>query len=364
MSYGLYDGDLKLYPSVPVFNLELMKLSTYYKRKRQIVSFTPRFIPERYSNYLVRQDYPSPKYLPYRKNVVYGGRAYDGWKYKALPIEIEMCAPDISIYNTVEHYMWRTQTEPQMLKIMQNALHMRLSLDEQNLWDKLKRQIPKDRPHNMLMLHDFDLARINGSLEMIHELLEENLIPMRQRVGMKFPVQINSESDLIPWYQLLPSGKFYSIQYNGIPNLEWWPELISKASSPSVIKQTTLNVTDNTTYDKFITQDIVQLMRTISILRSQALNFSLIYDDNFFHDKRWIQVMKLFDFYTDHCRALVEHRTRKTKLIYDTMYSFFAHLSEENYKSLNFSKQKVIESFQFVREQNYELFTLFYENER
>ncbi len=82
MSYGLYDGDLKLYPSVPVFNLELMKLSTYYKRKRQIVSFTPRFIPERYSNYLVRQDYPSPKYLPYRKNVVYGGRAYDGWKYK------------------------------------------------------------------------------------------------------------------------------------------------------------------------------------------------------------------------------------------------------------------------------------------
>lgn len=362
MSYGLYDGDLKLYPSVPVFNLELMKLSTYYKHKREIVSFTPRFIPERYSNFLVRQDYPSQKYLPYRKNVVYGGRAYDGWKYKPLPIEIESCAPDISIYNTVDKYMWRTQEEPKLLTTMRNALHVRLSLDEQNLWSKLKCQIPKETRHNMLMLHDFDLAHINGGLEMIHELLEEFLIPSRQRVGMKFPVQVTTESDLLPWYQLLPSGKFYSIQYNGTPQLEWWPELISKSSSPSVIKQTTLNVTANTTYNKFITQDIVCLMRTIATLRSQALNFSLIYDDNFFHDKRWIQVMKLLDLYTDHCRALVEHRTRYTRLQYDTMYSFLAHATDKDYKNFNLAKQDVIETFQFVREQNYELFTLFYEN--
>ena len=364
MSYGLYDGDLKLYPSVPVFNLELMKLATYYKRKREIVSFTPRFIPERYSNFLVRQDYPSQKYLPYRKNVVYGGRAYDGWKYKPLPTEIESCAPDISIYNTVDKYMWRTQEEPKLLTTMRNALHVRLSLDEQNLWSGLKRQIPKETRHNMLMLHDFDLAHINGSLEMIHELLDEFLIPSRQRVGMKFPVQVENESDLIPWYQLTPSGKFYSIQYNGLPQLEWWPELISKASTSSVIKQTTLNVTANTTYNQFITQDIVYLMRTIATLRSQALNFSLIYDDNFFHDKRWLQVMKLLDLYTDHCRAVVEHRSSAKKLAYDTMYSFLARAQEKDYKTFNLTKQEVIETFQFVREHNYELFTLFYENER
>ncbi len=35
--------------------------------------------------------------------------------------------------------MWRTQEEPKLLTTMRNALHVRLSLDEQNLWSGLKR---------------------------------------------------------------------------------------------------------------------------------------------------------------------------------------------------------------------------------
>ena len=63
MSYGLYDGDLQFYPQVPFFNLELMKLSTYYKRKRELVTLSTNFKPQMYSHFIVRQDYPS--YSPY-----------------------------------------------------------------------------------------------------------------------------------------------------------------------------------------------------------------------------------------------------------------------------------------------------------
>ena len=44
MSYGLYDADLPYYP-IPFYNLELMKLSSYYKRKREIVGLSPNFSP-------------------------------------------------------------------------------------------------------------------------------------------------------------------------------------------------------------------------------------------------------------------------------------------------------------------------------
>ena len=44
MSVGCYDADMQKYIHVP-FNLELMKLSTYYKKKGEIVSLAPVFKP-------------------------------------------------------------------------------------------------------------------------------------------------------------------------------------------------------------------------------------------------------------------------------------------------------------------------------
>ena len=48
MSIALYDDDFRRYVHVP-FNLELMKLATYYKRKNEIVVLTPSIQKDRYS---------------------------------------------------------------------------------------------------------------------------------------------------------------------------------------------------------------------------------------------------------------------------------------------------------------------------
>ena len=99
MSYGLYDCDFVL-DKTKYFNLELMKYSTYLKRKRNIVSLSTSFNPEQYTNFIYRKDfeYEVDDALPIYKNLTYGGRAFHKATYVPLPIEIESCTPDTSIY--------------------------------------------------------------------------------------------------------------------------------------------------------------------------------------------------------------------------------------------------------------------------
>ena len=55
MSVGMHDMDMVTYTLVP-FNLELMKLSAYYKKKREVVILSPSFTPERHQKFILRKD--------------------------------------------------------------------------------------------------------------------------------------------------------------------------------------------------------------------------------------------------------------------------------------------------------------------
>ena len=104
MSVGLMDADMMAYSLVP-FNLEIMKLSTYYKKKGEIVIFSHTFSPEKNSKFIYRKDYDDGRYPPSlmrAKNVKYGGLAFSNNIYQPLPIEIERLQPDTSIYEKAE----------------------------------------------------------------------------------------------------------------------------------------------------------------------------------------------------------------------------------------------------------------------
>ena len=47
MSVGIMDDDIVRYTIVP-FNLEVMKISSYYKSKNELVVFAPEFVPDRH----------------------------------------------------------------------------------------------------------------------------------------------------------------------------------------------------------------------------------------------------------------------------------------------------------------------------
>ena len=103
MSIGLYDGDLQKYFHCP-FNLELMKIASYYKNKREIVVLSPTFSPEKYSKFFFRKDYYDgsfPKELANKQNVDYGGLAFSNGLYVPMDLQIEKTPPDTHIYEKI-----------------------------------------------------------------------------------------------------------------------------------------------------------------------------------------------------------------------------------------------------------------------
>ena len=366
MSYGLYDGDLYLYPQVPFFNLELMKYATYYKRKREIVVFTPKFNPSMYSNYLVRQDYPSRRpYSTAYKNVVYGGRAFDGEKYKPLPLEIELCKPDITIYNKLENEIIKNKTTKNGFNTMRRAEHVRLSLDGTTIMPQWEKQLRKESDRFGIIFHDYDLGAIDGAYELISDNLSQ-IIKHKSgaRIGMKFPTQLNTEEDLLKWLELPPLNQYYFLQYNGILTTDHAEELKENRTRSAAQRQVVVNVIGNTSYEDFTTTGIVNLLQSILDLRRHRLFFPLIYDKAFFTDNRWVEVLKLFDFFIAHTAKNLHKDSYYTNTVpYETFYSCIkkeTKKSKFNYMPI-VTKQQAERAFQFVREQNYDLFKMFYE---
>ena len=365
MSYGLYDGDMLFYKGVPFFNLELMKLSSYYKRKREIINLSPKFNPNMYSNFIVRQDYPfSNPNISYADNVSFGGRAYDGDEYKPLPLEIEVMKPDTQLYNKIENDVAINKNKASTFSVMRRAEHLRLSLDGKTIWKDYQRQLRRDKGTFGVIFHDYDLGQVQNSFELVRELIPEVISHANgRRIGMKFPVQVNNETDLLKWLSLSPMGQFYSLQYNGILSLNNIEQIKELNKNSSAVKQTVINVTGNQNYQDFISTGLEQVFKRILDLRREGISFPLIYGKEFFADKRWEEVMKLIKLFSKHIHEQINTTDYRERIApYETFYSYVKTLTKEQilYGSI-LPKRKVQEIFQFVRENNYELFVAFYE---
>ena len=125
MSVGIMDADMATYTLVP-FNLEVMKLSAYYKKKGEIVVLSPSFTPDRNTKFIYRKDYNDgefPAGLTRAPNVEYGGLAFSNNIYKPLPAEIERVQPDTHIYEKAESMIMSAPGRGrEKKKIFQNML--------------------------------------------------------------------------------------------------------------------------------------------------------------------------------------------------------------------------------------------------
>ena len=99
MSIGLYDIDFMTYTYIP-FNLDLMKISTYYKQKKEIVVLAPQLEPERYQQMFVVKDYDDENFDRHilQPNVHYRGHAFSHENYIPLKEEVEIVRPDKYLY--------------------------------------------------------------------------------------------------------------------------------------------------------------------------------------------------------------------------------------------------------------------------
>lgn len=176
MSIGLMDGDFSTYILVP-FNLEIMKLAAYYKRKREIVTLSKDFAPNYYTKFIYRKDYYDqiyPKGLMTTNNVEYGGLAFSNNIYVPLPREIEVMKPDTSIYARMEKEFLKAGPRSSAHTIFQNlstAEHCRLSLDGKTIWPEYGKQFKDLRSARQLILHDYDLGKVEGSFDEVKKIL-------------------------------------------------------------------------------------------------------------------------------------------------------------------------------------------------
>lgn len=357
MSYGLYDADLPYYP-IPFYNLELMKISSYYKHKREIVGLSPDFSPNRYGKFIVRQDFYNSHANHYNvENVEYGGRAFDGEKYKPLPLEIEKMKPDISLYEKLKPKKVKGYS-PSALSTMRRAEHIRLSLDSKTIWKDFEKQFRHDNNCYGVIFHDYNLNQIDGAYELIaNELPSWIKFSPGRRVGMKFPIQVNNKDDMCKWLSLQPMGTFFSLCHNGLIDNSYIPGLSEVYKQSNAIRQASMDITDIVSVD-----NIQHIFRTIINLRSYRLIFPLIYNEDCLIDSNWKMVMRLINRYNKHLLSITSSKYFKQVEPFETLYSYCrAVIHKSSIKEPLLSKESVQSIFQFVRENNYELFKDFYE---
>ena len=368
MSIGLHDLDMANYTYVP-FNLELMKLSAYYKKKREIVILSPHLTPERHQKFFVRKDFDDgnfPLGLEKIPNIEYGGYAFTDGIYVPMAPEIEIMHPDTSLYANMEKAITGSgrREHRKIFQNMMEAEHCRLSLDGKTIWEDYPKQFKFLKTARNLMIHDYDLAAIDGGLEEVKRLMARARTDgWATRLGMKFPPVISNGQDLLDWISFKPNSTFYSLRYDGVMEEDCFEEFISVCRENSIYKQLDYYVTASSANEQeFIDKYIVPVFRQVVKSRSYRVFFSLKYEENFFSDKRWERVLDLFNFYHNSLRYL-NQAVYYSKIAKDTLYDFAKASYDKlpGWAKTEMDRQEMREIFMFVREKKPELFIDFYE---
>ena len=370
MSIGMMDADMSTYTLVP-FNLELMKLSAYYKKKREIVILSPSFTPDRHQKFIYRKDYDDGIYPPNllrTPNLEYGGYAFTNNLYVPLPPEVEIMKPDTELYERMEQpILMAPGREREKKKIFQNMMtseHARLSLDGKTIWSEYPRQFKFLRSARNLMLHDYDLGQVEGSFEEVKKILTlARTDGWATRVGMKFPVVVNDGQSLLNWSSIKTNSTFYSLKYDGVIEPEPFVEWVRMCHEKAVYSQMEYHVTASRyTENHFLNVLLPQILRQVIFSRSYRVFFSLKYDKGYFFDPMWEKVLDLFNFYHN-SYANVPIASYYKMITDDTLYDFAeaSQKTPKRYYGDVFNRQDIRDIFAFVREYNYPLFKDFYE---
>lgn len=368
MSIGIMDADMSTYTLVP-FNLEVMKLSAYYKKKGEIVVLSPSFTPEKHQKFFYRKDYDDGEYplaLATTENVEYGGLAFSNNIYKPLPLEIERMRPDPTIYSKMEQVIKGTSVanRKKIFDNMMEAEHCRLSLDGKTIWPDFHKQFSFLKSARNLMLHDYDLGQVDGAFETVQNILARARTDgWATRVGMKFPIQISDGQSLLNWSSIRSNSTFYSLRYNGVIDDEPFLEWVGKCREKAIYTQMEYHVT-SPQYDPnhFVEVLLPKILRQVIISRSYRVFFTLKYDEGFFPDPRWAEVLRLFNYYHNSYSG-VPQASYYQKISDDTLFDFAANSQEvpKYYYGDVLNTKQIRNIFAFVRYYNYPLFKDFYE---
>lgn len=361
MSIGLYDSDFSDFGIAP-FNLEIMKLATYYKKKREIVGFAPDLAPEMYSKMFYRKDYDNGHFdaeALNNPNIEYGGLAFTNNLYVPMEKSIELAVPDTSIYSKFITSLQLPKLDAEALKTQVTAQHLRLSLDNKTVWKQFLKPTDITGATHMLYFHDPDITNIKGALEAIKEALATN--PSGARfIDTKFPIKVYSLEQLCEWLEL-PLAESCKIHLMGILSDEDMIEL-------SKLPQQKLN---HINYDptfgtenqaEFAKKSLRKVYKQIVFLRSQLKYLTLIYSVSILPDPLWVVVFGIWNGFLLTAKT-IPPELYETIMKKDSLYAFVKKSFERKAKWQHnkYSPDEARAMFKFIHDLDYETFQDFYE---
>ena len=178
MSVGLIDQDCLTNKKDFFYDLDIMKIASYYKSKREITKLL--LDPREYTQYTQtffiknRFDYKLFSELFKDKRITYRGYAFYGQFLAPLPDDIEKAIPDASIYDTYLKFNddLADRRIPKLQSI-ENSCHARLSKDGSICNTPIENILYKDT--ESVCLYDFNIFDLQDWREAMKPLQDKFL---------------------------------------------------------------------------------------------------------------------------------------------------------------------------------------------
>lgn len=279
MSIGLYDFDFSQKISNNFFNLELMKLAAYYKKKREIVVLSPDYAPERYSNFILRKDDLTQKFPPHLlqyNNLTYGGRGFSSGNYIPLDLEIEKMKADASIYTAFDEVKKWRKRGASVFYTLWASCHFRLSLDEKTIWKDFQNQLFDGDRFCCLVVHDYDICNIEGAPEMLKKLCYLKGEP--RKIVFRYPIATEKNEILKTLFELQIAAWSGVVKRQDSFGLDDAQELYNLRPKVNGFRKININIPKSSS-EEFFTKVFPKYYDEFIYLTERGLEYRMIFPD-------------------------------------------------------------------------------------
>lgn len=363
MSVGIMDADATSITNA-TFNLEAMKLSTYYKRKNEIVVPCFTFAPERHTKFCYCKDYSEgyiPTALPLYDNVDSYGLLFSGGIYTPMPLEIESQKADTSIYAKMGEFFrsdnnFSVDEENIHYKTLMAAEHARLSLDGKTVWSDFARQLdPTNKKSHTIVFHDPNLEEIQGAAQAIREIIDDRIAV---KVGTKFPVAVTSIEDIKSWAQLPLSATLFEMRYLGIMRPQEVVEWTKLIETEPAAKRIIFDISQCNYNERQFANEILPICYSLALIcRSHRIVFRLIYNERGLAASQWKDVVWLIGAHNRNC--VIANSEINDSITEYTVLNYAQYIFKGENFTLKDLQYKIRETLGFVRVRAPLLYALF-----
>lgn len=361
MSIGLYDYDYMNYAPIP-FNLEIMKMYSYYLKHNQIVVMINNLLrADKYGLIEVRKDYEDNKYPPEftLPNIHIGGASISDKIYNPLDIDMEECVPTTSIYSKYKGLFVSNSSLDAAFDMMSSAQHARLSLNGTDPWNNYSSQFYNIEQRHTLFLHDKNLNDIAGSKEEIRGILSH--MYRNHYLATKYPIVVDNVNDLRSWLSFPKAQAYFSIRYNNILSDEELLELARRHNKNSY-KYVTYDITSKSFHQAdFIENYIQKIFYQAMYCRQTRTPINFIYDSNKIKSPEIRNFIILLNMMIRGWIYHLSNNPQRYKLDLSAYGYCRTYKERESYRQLKLSFEEVKSIFFFFKENYNELYKeLFY----